>query len=223
MAGWIGLSILGGILVFPLAWVNAALARWFCRNTAFSDDTTAEFRGTGGEVVVWYVFLLVIGLAQQFLLGTSGGEGDARAALPVMLVTYLAMLAIALTLIKWFVHNVRLTPGPPLTFTGSFLTFAGWYVLLALSFLTIIGWAWAATAMYRWIARHVKGQSIGVEFRASGVAFLWRSLVFVLLSFPVVTLPWTALWFTRWLMENVVLLRGVEPEEFTLSSTAPAR
>jgi hypothetical protein len=52
---WILLSIAGGLLIVPLAWVNAAIARWICRNTLFSDGTVATFRGTGGEVVVWHI------------------------------------------------------------------------------------------------------------------------------------------------------------------------
>ena len=133
---WIVLSILGSIFIVPLAWVNAALARWLCSKTTFSDGTVASFRGTGSDVVVWHVMLLLLGIAQQFIIrGDDAGGKD----VPVLLVLYIASLAVAFTLIKWFVYNVHLSTGPQLTFTGGFLPLIGWYLLLLVSFATIVG------------------------------------------------------------------------------------
>jgi hypothetical protein len=207
MALWVALSVLMGWLIVPLAWIHAGMARWVCRRVEFSDGTRAEFRGTAGEVVVWHVFLLVVLVGQRLLLGQEDRTGVLA---PVLLTTALAGLAIALTLIRWLVHNLRLEPGPPLTFTGSFLGFAGWHALLVAALPTVVGWAWVATAMCRWMARQVRGQGVAVEFRGAGFEFLWRSLAAALGSVPVVTAPWMALWWWRWLLEQVVLVRGVE-------------
>ncbi|MEP6961766.1 MAG: hypothetical protein ABI995_06800 [Acidobacteriota bacterium] len=106
MVKWFLLWLLAALVVIPTAWVTAAAAQWFCSKLVFSDGTTAEFRGTGGDVVVWHIFLvLTIGAAiylhNWFLLG----------ALVIVAV-------IAVMLIKWFVYNLRLSSGPPLTFVG---------------------------------------------------------------------------------------------------------
>ena len=204
---WLLLSIVGAFFFVPVAWVNAAIARWICRSTEFSDGTTAVFRGTGGEVVVWHIFILLVTVGQQVLLAS---QADIFSIIPIMVVSYIAILAIVLTIIKWFIYNLQLNPGPHLTFTGSFPALLGWYALIAISGLTIIGWAWPAVAMYRWMASQVKGEGIAVEFRATGLEMLWRVAVVALGSMLIVTIPWLIIWFTRWLVQNVVLIRGVE-------------
>ena len=204
---WIVLSILASIVVFPLAWVNAGIARWVCRATQFSDGTVATFRGTGGDVVVWHVILLLLVIGQQFVIAGNDMQG---ADVPVLIVLYVATLAIVLNILKWFVYNTYLSSGPHLIFTGSFLGLLGWYVAILISAFTIVGWAWVVVAMYRWMARHVKGQGIAIEFRGSGLELLWRSLAVALGSILIVTIPFLTVWLSRWLIQNVVLIRGVE-------------
>ena len=208
---WIVLSIVGGALCIPLAWVNVGIARWVCRTTIFSDGTTAEFRGTGGEVVVWHIFLFLIFVGQQFALARTA-PGDYGSMIAITGITYVAISAIAHTLLKWFIYNLRLSTGPHLTFTGSFPAFLGWYLALLLSGITIVGWAWVAVAMYQWIARNTKGDGIAIEFRASGLDFLWRAMVTAAGSLFIVTIPFLMVWFLRWLIGQVVLIRGVETE-----------
>jgi hypothetical protein len=208
---WIVLSLAGGMLCIPLAWVNAGVARWVCRSTTFSDGTTAEFRGTGGEVVVWHIFLFLIFVGQQLALARTD-PGDYGSMIAIILITYVAMAAIAHTLMKWFVYNLRISTGPHLTFTGSFAAFLGWYVALLLSGITIVGWAWVAVAMYQWIASKTKGDGIAIEFRATGLEFLWRAVAAAIGSVFIVTIPFLTVWFVRWLISNVVLIRGVETE-----------
>lgn len=201
--GWIVASILGGLLAgIPLAWVNAALIRWICRNTTFSDGTTAEFRGTGGEVVVWHVLLFLV----------MAGENALNPPAAIFVFAYVLIIGVVLMLLKWFIYNLRLNPGPHLTFTGSYIGLLGWYVALLLSCITIIGWAWVAVAMYQWMARNIKGDGIAIEFRATGLEFLWRALATAAGSCLIVTIPLLMLWFGRWLISNIVLIRGVETE-----------
>jgi hypothetical protein len=212
MFGWVVLSILGGLLLgIPLAWVNVAIARWYCRNTQFSDGTTAEFRGTGGEVVVWHVLLFLVSGGQQFAMSRTDSS-DYAGLISIFTLTYVVIIGIVLMLLKWFVYNLRVNPGPQLTFTGSFAGVLGWYVALAVSIVTVIGWAWVAVEMYRWMARNVKGQGIALEFRASGFEFLWRAAATGLGSVFIVTIPFLMVWFARWMIGNVVLIRGVETE-----------
>ncbi len=212
VAGWILLSILGGMaLGIPLAWVNAALVRWHCRNIQFSDGTITEFRGTGGEVVVWHVLLFLVSGAQQLALSRTD-PSDYGSIIVTFGLSYILIIGIVLMLLKWFVYNLRFTPGPQLTFTGSFIGLLGWYVALAVSIVTVVGWAWVAVEFYRWVARHVKGQGIAIEFRASGFEFLWRVVAAAAGSVVIVTIPILMVWLARWLIGNIVLVRGVETE-----------
>src|SRR3954470_8764279 len=54
-AGWILLWMFTTFLVIPIPWIIAGMTRWLCKNTRFSDGTTAEFTGTGGQVLVWFL------------------------------------------------------------------------------------------------------------------------------------------------------------------------
>jgi uncharacterized membrane protein YjgN (DUF898 family) len=210
--GWILASALGGLLFgVPLAWVNSAIARWVCRKTEFSDGSTAEFRGSGGEVAVWHVLLFLAMLGQQWAISRTD-PGDYGSLLAIFGLTYVFMIGIALMLLKWFVFNLRVTPGPQLTFTGSLGGLLGWYVAILLSCVTIVGWAWVVVAMYQWITRNTKGEGIAFEFRATGLEFLWRALVTGLGCALIVTIPFLFVWFTRWLIGQFVLIRGVETE-----------
>ena len=116
-------------------------------------------------------------------------------------------------LLKWFVYNSKIDPGPPLAFTGSYLSLLGRYLLVALLIPTIAGWAWGWAAMYRWIAESVKGRGLRFEFRGKGNEILWRKLAAILGSIVIITIPWLWLWFLRWLVRNISM-RHVEENEW---------
>jgi hypothetical protein len=209
--GWIALTIVGTALVAPLAWVSAGAARWLCRRTSLSDGTWVEFRGTGGDVVVWHVFYVATLVGQAFALYAVAGEGIA-ATVTVLLISYVVLIAILHTLIKWFVFNAQLSSGPQLSFQGSYLALFGWYVALALAIYTVVGWAWVAVAMYRWMARHVRGRGVALEFHGQGHEMLWRAAATAVGSAFIVPIPWLAVWFLRWLIGCVTLTRKQEDE-----------
>ena len=62
-------------------------------------------------------------------------------------------------------------------------------------------------AFYRWIARHVQDAGGQVRFMGKGHQVLWRTIVYVLFSLPIVTLPWAARWLLRWLVRQFELDR----------------
>jgi hypothetical protein len=210
-AGWFALTLIGTALVIPLAWVSAAVGRWLCRRTTFSDGTTAVFRGTGGDVVVWHVFYVLVMVGQSAALYAVAGEGIA-AILTVFLVSYVVLIAIIHTLIKWFVFNAQLSSGPQLSFIGSYLGLFGWYVALAASIYTVVGWAWVAVAMYRWLARHVQGRGVAFDFSGQGHQMLWRGLVAGIAAMFVIPIPWVGVWLTRWLIQSISMTRREEGE-----------
>ena len=152
---WILLAIGGALLVVPLAWVTAAIARWACRNMKFSDGTTIEFRGTGDEVVVWHVFYIFV-LVGHYFLARAVESQSLVAYFMVTIAANAVMLYIVLLLIKWFVYNVKISPGPAMSFVGSPVSFLGWSLLVVLLVPTVVGWAWGLAALYRWLAENVK-------------------------------------------------------------------
>jgi hypothetical protein len=109
--------------------------------------------------------------------------------------------------IKWFVANVG-SDEPPLAlkFSGSFWGYLGWNILAFVSVITIIGWAWVYTAQIRWICRHIEGTRREIVFKATGLEFLWRSLVTALCCVFIIPIPWVMRWFIRWQASQVVLL-----------------
>lgn len=220
LLGWILLSILATLLIVPLAWVTAAAARWVCRSTTFSDGTTVEFRGAGDEVVVWHVFYVLIAAGQWLLLRAVQSEGFV-AVLIAFAATSMLLLYIALMLLKWFVYNVKIEPGPAMSFTGSYLSLLGRDALVFLLLFTIVGWAWGVAALYRWIAENVKGRGLRFEFQGKGQEILWRKLVTILGSVVIVTIPWLWLWLLRWLIQNVVMTHVEENEWLSEPSAEP--
>src|SRR5579862_382915 len=140
MLGWILLTIVASLIVVPLAWVYAAVGRWLFRNLRFSDSTTAAFRGTGGQIVGWLILYAVFSIALQIANIEMRRTGIGPVVL-VYAIFFLGILAVLLKLTRWFVSNVELHSGPPLSFTGTYLGILGWYLLMMISFVTIIGWA----------------------------------------------------------------------------------
>jgi uncharacterized membrane protein YjgN (DUF898 family) len=205
--GWILLTIVASLVVVPLAWVQAAVNRWLCRNLKFSDGTTATFRGAGAQVVGWIILYAVVAIPYLFANRQAMRIGFGPSLL-LQVAYYAATLAITLKLINWSVSNVELSSGPPLSFTGTYLQFLGWYFLLLLSIFTIVGWAWVTAAMYRWFARNTRGQGIEFQFHGEGHQILWRVLVAALASVLIVPIPWMVLWLLRWGVQNVSLTRS---------------
>ena len=58
--------------------------------------------------------------------------------------------------------------------------FIGWQLLMYVSVITIIGWAWVITAWMRWICRNISGTRREVVFNGTGLEVLWRTLLFVI-------------------------------------------
>jgi hypothetical protein len=184
------------ILAIAGTWVFAAACRWFCRNLRFSNGATAEFSGQGIEVLGWWILLV--------LADREWGVAGAAAVLIAIAFFFLAVLA-TLHIVRWFVSHVELSSNRRLSFAGKYVGLLGWEVLLPLSMLTIIGWAWVLAAMYRWGARNTRAQDGALQFHGVGPEILWRTLAAILFSIPIVTIPWAWLWYTRWLVRSTTM------------------
>lgn len=97
-------------------------------------------------------------------------------------------------------------------FRRCFLPYVGWNLLMNLSYLTIIGWAWVEMALIRWFLRNtgIPETRTRLVFTGTGLENLWRSLLVVIVSVLTVglALPWMLIWYYRWLASQTVLERG---------------
>jgi hypothetical protein len=201
VVGWALVMLVATLLIIPGAWAAAAMCRWFCRNLQFSDGTTAEFQGTGGEIVGWWILTLLtggIGLHPlPFFRVWSEHGWD-------VCLSFLAALGF-LHVLRWFVRSVHLTSGARFRFEGGYWELVGWSLINALAVITIIGWAWTAAATYRWMARNTLAPDAVLRFHGKGHQILWRVPVAILLCIPIIPIPWVWLWYTRWLCANITV------------------
>jgi hypothetical protein len=196
LAWLISAWILSIVLAIAGAWIFAAACRWFCRYLRFSDDTRADFSGRGREILGWWLVWVVAGRRWN----TSGAGG-----LLLDAAFFLFGLWSTLNILRWFARHVELDPNRRFSFFGTYVELLSWEILLALSILTIIGWAWVLAAIYRWMAGNTRAEDVALRFNGEGLQILWRILVAILLSVPLVTIPFVWLWYTRWLVQNITI------------------
>jgi hypothetical protein len=187
---WIGL-----LFVIPVPWVVTMYCRWIVSCVRVPQRPNLAFTGRP-VTLMWYVAAVVL----LFFVALIGSQLLNLAMIVVQMLLYWL-------LIKWFVANVS-SDGQALAlrFSGSFWGYLGWNLLAFVSIITIIGWAWVYTAQMRWMCRHVEGTRREIVFNATGLEFLWRSLVTALGCVFIVTIPWVMRWFIRWQVSQVALV-----------------
>jgi hypothetical protein len=186
--------IIGFLLVIPAPWVATSFYRWFISCVRVPQRPNLGF--SGQPMDIWWVFML---LALCTYAGLSGIPYLRFVLVPVQ--AYLSWMTV-----KWIVANITSNGQPlQLSFLGDALQYIGWYVLLSISFITIIGWAWVTTAWTRWMFHNIEGTRREVIFNASGLDVLWRTLVFAIGCALIIPIPWVLGWYTRWYMSQIAL------------------
>jgi len=206
----LGRSILvgiGQITVIPSPWTSTAFYKWFIENIELPEGRRTGFNGQPMDI--WYIFMLNAGLPYfKYILQSIG------VWIPFLwdLLSYLGWLTFPLhvffllLILKWVVQNtVWEGQSGPLTFTGGYWAVLGWYVLTAISLITIVGWAWVGAAWTRWMCRHFEGGTRRLVFTAGGWDILWRTWVFAISCFFIIPIPWTLHWITRWYVSQFAL------------------
>jgi hypothetical protein len=188
--------ILSVILAIAGVWLFEAACRSFCHYLRFSNGMRADFSGRGQQILGWWTLWVLAGHRWDL----AAPEG---ASLEVAL--YLLGLWGTLNVMRWFVSHLELSSRRRFSFLGAYRELLGWEILLGLSVLTIIGWAWVLAAMFRWMARNTRTQDAALRFHGAGNQILWRTVVAILSSIPLVTIPWTWLWYTRWLVQSTTI------------------
>ena len=194
--GWGLFLIITSIFIIPAGWGIAAMSRWLVGGVALDDGTRVEFHGRGSQI--WGYPIL--NAAVQFL-----------GVIPLVgaVIAWLVGIRIQLAIWRWFFGEVRLSsPNTNMEFTGEYWPFVGWSLLLILSFITVVGWAWVAAAYLRWIYRNINMGRNQVVFWGTPSEILWRGIVTVLVSIFIITMPWMAVWYIKWFVGNTTLERA---------------
>src|SRR3569623_1423885 len=152
--------LIGMCLIIPVPWVFVWYTKWIVSCIQVPGRPNLSFTGSAMALVPWYAGAIVLAVALAF----TG-------------IDWLNNLMFVLQ-INLLVANIA-TYGQPLgrSFSGTIWAFIGWNLLLGISFLTIIGWAWVYVAQVRWFCRNVQGTRRAVVFKGTGLQMLWRSIV----------------------------------------------
>ena len=195
------LLVIGNLLVIPSPWTATSYYRWIFPRFAVPGRPNLAFEGKVGDI--WYVIVL---------LALSGYLGQINHYL--QLIAFVAQPILSWMLLRWVLGNLssngRLLG---LEFNGSVWGFIGWQLLVILAILTIIGWAWVATAWMRWICRNIGGSRRELAFNGSGLAVLWRTFALVVACVFLIPIPWVIRWYAQWWVSQLELLeRGVHSQ-----------
>jgi hypothetical protein len=196
--GFLGRSLLmfiGMLLVIPAPWVATMLYRYIVEHVRVPGRPNLAFTGRVGDI--WWVFVL-LGLCSY--AGSTGYDWLPLVLIPVE--AYLSWMAI-----RWVAGNISSNGQKlPIEFKGSAIGYIGWYLLLMISAITIIGWAWVTTAWMRWNCRNVVGTHREVVFNGTGLQVLWRTIVFVIACAFIIPIPWMLRWLAAWYTSQVSLV-----------------
>jgi hypothetical protein len=188
------LVMIGVLLIVPSPWTTTSFYRWLCKRIALPDGMRLNFAGKPADI--WYIFIAISAAAWIGQIPYC------------IFVTLPLSWILGVQVLKWFCANVGSEDGRlKLSFEGGYWKYIGWNLLLTVSFVTIIGWAWVVKFMMQWICQNVRG-STRFDFTATGLSILGRTLVLVLASAVVIPIPWVLRWYTSWMISQVSVVVG---------------
>ena len=187
------LVVLGQVLVIPSPWTLTGYYRWLVPHIRLPIRQQAEF--TGMPLDIWYI---IMASALCAYAGSVSGWLELL-SFPLNVLFSLLILRWVLAKLAWEGQTA------PLQFVGDYWRLLGWGALLVVSTITIIGWAWVAAAMTRWICRHLEGSSKQLSFVGGGWGVLWRSILFGFSCLFIIPIPWTLHWYLRWITSQFCL------------------
>lgn len=197
MWAFVGRSILfviGMLLVIPAPWVAVSYYRWMASRMIVPGRPNLAFTGRVGDI--WYVFVI--------LALCSYGGSTGRTAIQLLVIPLEGFLS--WMILRWIASNLSSNGQQlPLSFEGNALAYVGWHLLMFVSMITIIGWAWVIPAWMRWNCRHVLGTHREILFKASGLDVLWRTVLFVIGCAFLIPIPWVLRWYVEWYVSQFAL------------------
>jgi hypothetical protein len=188
------LLTIGYLLVIPAPWIATGFYRWMASRTEVPGRPNFAFTGQPGDI--WYVFVAT------GLMYYVGAYDNTLQLIVIPVSAFLSWI-----LLRWIAGNLSSNGQRlPIAFNGSAVTFVGWQLLMYVSFVTIIGWAWVGTAWMRWICRNLDGTRREVVFNGTGLEVLWRSLALVIACLFIIPIPWMMRWYNRWYISQFALV-----------------
>ncbi|WP_338693952.1 DUF4339 domain-containing protein [Bradyrhizobium sp. 26S5] len=188
------LMFIGQIFVIPAPWTATALYRWSIPHIRVPGRPNLGF--TGQPLDIWYVFI-ILGL----LTYSSTANSTIVSLLSLVVQGFLSWM-----IVRWITGRLSSNGQElPISFKGSPAVYVGWYVLMVISAITIIGWAWVMTAWMRWICRNIEGTRREVTFNATGLEVLWRTIVFAVGCSFLIPIPWVLRWYANWIISQFAL------------------
>lgn len=192
--GWTLLYGIGQIFVIPAPWTATALYRYVAERTKVPGRGRLGFAGQ--PLDIWYVLM---GIALLMYVSAGG--------FIIQLVAIAATAYLSWMVLRWVLSKLLIDGRPAgISFEGGPLPYVGFYLLLVVSIVTIVGWAWVTTAWMRWICNNIGGTRRAVVFDGSGIEVLWRGIVVAIGCFFIIPIPWVISWYTRWFMSQIVLV-----------------
>ncbi|MEK9280575.1 MULTISPECIES: DUF4339 domain-containing protein [unclassified Bradyrhizobium] len=187
--------IIGTLLVIPAPWVAVWFYKWVASQIQVPGRPNFGF--VGQPMDIWWVFMA------SALLTYAGVTGISIAPLIGLVIQSL----LAWMIIRWIAVNLTSNGERlPMSFQGSAIGYIGWYLLMFISTITIIGWAWVIAFWMRWICSNIEGTRREVVFNGSGWQILWRTVVFSLASSFIIPIPWMLRWYARWYVSQFALV-----------------
>jgi GYF domain 2 len=188
--------VIGIILVIPAPWVFVWYTKWIVSCVTVPGRPNLSFTGNAMTLVPWYFGFIALAIAIAFIGIQSLNN-----------VLFIAQLVLYWLLLRWMVANVA-SNGQPLglSFAGSFWAYLGWNLLMVISFITIIGWAWVAAAQIRWFCGNVEGTRREIVFNGTGLQILWRGIVTAILCSFIIPIPWMYRWMMNWMASQTELV-----------------
>lgn len=212
--------MLGFILVVPAPWITCWFYEWFVESVQGRQGSKLAFHGTPQSVWVLTTFygVLIYGGGVIGAWVELSEDPEPWIVLLFQIVNNVGSIVLGWLFLRWMIGHTSLD-GRRLSLTAGLAKYFGWTLLLAVSFFTIIGWAWVACALYRWLTGTVEGAPGKFTFTAKGHQLLGRSVLYILGMLPIVTIPWTLRWFLAWLIEQ---FRYEEPAAIAAVQETPA-
>jgi GYF domain 2 len=191
------LFFVGSIFIIPLPWVFVSTLKWIAAHTRVPGRSGISFVGKVETILWYYLGAIAVIIVLHFVGGRIAS-----------LLSYLIEIGLGWFAIRWIIANLASGDGQPLglSFAGAFLPYLGWNVLGALSAITIVGWAWVYTAQTRWICRNIEGTRREIVFKATGLEYLWRTIVTVIGCVFIIPIPWVMRWIMSWVASQTVLV-----------------
>jgi hypothetical protein len=194
------LLVLGSVFVIPAPWLIVWYLKWAVPCVNVPGRPNLSFEGTVGTVAKWYFGTIAVIIVLAIIGAVSGSQAISTVGNLLQIVLYWLLLVY---LFASLASNGRLLG---LSFSGPIWAFIGWNILLVLSLITIIGWAWVYSAQMRWICRNIQGTRRAVVFKGTGLQYLWRLIVVGLLSSLLIPIPWVFRWMLRWQFSQTELV-----------------